>query len=41
MSAVVPGLDKIYAGKVGEEKVNLLINASILTFAIHQLYHGF
>lgn len=41
LSRFIPGLGQAYAGKIGEGTVNFLINASILTFAIHQLYHRF
>ena len=41
LSRFVPGLGQIYAGKAGEGVVNFLINASILTFAVYQVYQGF
>lgn len=41
LSRFIPGSGQIYAGKAGEGIVNFLINASVLTFAGIEVYHGF
>ncbi len=40
-SRFFPGSGQIYAGNFGEGMINLLINASVLTFAGFQVYNGF
>ncbi len=40
-SRFIPGAGQIYAGSCGEGIINLLINASVLTFAGFQVYNGF
>ena len=40
-SRFIPGAGQIYAGNPGEGIVNLLINASVLTFAGIEVYNGF
>lgn len=41
LSRFIPGSGQIYAGNTGEGIVNLLINASVLTFAGVQVFNGF
>lgn len=41
LSRFIPGSGQMYAGKVGEGTVNLLINASLLAFAAHQFYYRY
>lgn len=40
-SRFIPGSGQIYAGKIGEGIVNLLINATVLALTAHQVYNGF
>ncbi len=40
-SRFIPGAGQMYAGSCGEGIINLLINASVLTFAGFQIYNGF